>query len=213
MICISIAHLDFNTCKEILKSIDLAELRLDLLKFSTQQVREIFAVPTRLIATLRPGAVSEDQRKQRLIAAIEAGAAYVDIEIESDAAFKHAIITAARENNCKVIVSYHDYDETPVSHLLNKLVRRCCYEGGDIAKIACQVNSEADAARILSLYDSKVAKSIIALGMGPKGRITRIAAPLLGAPFTYAALSEGSETAPGQMGQETLQTIIEKIKK
>ena len=176
MICISIANLDFNACKETLKSVDMAELRLDLLNFSIEQVKEIFAVPARLIATHRPGGVSEDQRKALLIAAVEAGAAYVDIEIESDPTFRKDILAAARENNCRVIVSHHDYDGTPSSHKLNKLVRRCCYEGGDIAKIACQVNSEADAARILSLYDSKVAKNIIALGMGPKGRITRIAA-------------------------------------
>ena len=45
---------------------------------------------------------------------------------------------------------------------------------------------------------------MIALGMGKKGKITRLAAPLLGAPFTYASPAAGSETGPGQLEMDTL---------
>jgi 3-dehydroquinate dehydratase-1 len=239
MICVSIANLDFEEYQRVLKDIEIAELRLDLLHFSLQQVRKIFALPSdpnqkflevqepffkkvpgrrrqiRLIATYRPGNISEKERQELLITAVEAGADYVDIEMEAEADFKEAVIDACRKKDCKVIISYHNYEKTPSKKDLDAIIARCYAEGADITKIACQVNSEADAARILSLYDydkdEKEEKKIVAIGMGEMGKIIRLAAPLLGAPFTYAALSEGKETAPGQLDKETMEEILKKI--
>jgi 3-dehydroquinate dehydratase-1 len=44
--------------------------------------------------------------------------------------------------------------------------------------------------------------------MGKKGRLTRIAAPLLGSLFSYATLSEGQETAEGQMTAASLERLL-----
>jgi len=44
--------------------------------------------------------------------------------------------------------------------------------------------------------------------MGQKGKITRVAAPLLGAPFAYASFKPGSETAEGQLDRKSLKTIL-----
>ena len=44
--------------------------------------------------------------------------------------------------------------------------------------------------------------------MGNKGRITRIAAPLLGSPFTFASLSKGKETAEGQIEKDILEQMM-----
>ncbi|MFP3870579.1 MAG: type I 3-dehydroquinate dehydratase [Syntrophobacteria bacterium] len=35
--------------------------------------------------------------------------------------------------------------------------------------------------------------------MGPLGRVSRIACPLVGGAFTFAALEGGAEAAPGQL--------------
>ncbi len=43
--------------------------------------------------------------------------------------------------------------------------------------------------------------------MGDAGRITRVAAPLLGSEFTFASPGEGRETAPGQMSASQLNAI------
>ena len=48
--------------------------------------------------------------------------------------------------------------------------------------------------------------------MGSKGRITRIAAPLLGSPFTFASISKGKETAEGQIEKDTLERIVRLLK-
>jgi 3-dehydroquinate dehydratase type I len=216
MICISIAGVSFDRCREVLAHAEMAEIRLDRLDFSIQQVKEIFSIHPRLIATCRPGNISEIDRTELLLAAIEAGAAYVDIEIDAEIGSRETIKAACRKRGCKLIVSYHNYENTPPREELKVLVNRCFSFGADVAKIACQVNCEADAARILSLYDfdyqANVDKKIVAIGMGEKGKITRPASLLLGAPFTYASMSTGKESAPGQLTKQTLEDILDCLK-
>ena len=55
-------------------------------------------------------------------------------------------------------------------------------------------------------------KKIIVIGMGEKGKITRIVAPLLGSPFTYASLKEGKETAEGQISVDRLKELMRLLK-
>lgn len=216
MICISIAGLSFERCREALTDAEMAEIRLDRLDFTLPRVREIFSMHHRLIATCRPGNISEAERTGLLLAAVEAGAAYVDIEIDADDDFMEKIKAACRKKDCKLIISYHNYENTPPLEELKALVSTCFSFGADVAKIACQVDCEADAARILSLYDfdsqANTEKKIVAIGMGEKGKITRPAALLLGAPFTYAALAAGRETAPGQLTKQTLEDILDCLK-
>jgi 3-dehydroquinate dehydratase len=47
--------------------------------------------------------------------------------------------------------------------------------------------------------------------MGAAGKITRVAAPLLGAPLTFASRSPGQETAEGQFDIASLSTLLETI--
>ncbi|MGB8953376.1 MAG: type I 3-dehydroquinate dehydratase [Candidatus Aminicenantales bacterium] len=209
MICVSLGISDFSECRRILKNLDWAEIRLDQARFSREQVRKIFALPKNLIATCRPGSHSEAERKQYLLDAVHAGARYVDLEIESLPAFKSAIIKDARLKGCRIILSYHNFQNTPSERVLAGKVRKCFRSGADIAKIVCKVNSNFDTVKILSLYGNEYAKQgkILALGLGKKGKITRVAAVLLGAPFTFASLKKGYETAEGQMDKRSLEKI------
>jgi len=52
---------------------------------------------------------------------------------------------------------------------------------------------------------------VIALGLGPAGVVTRLAAPLLGAPFTYTSLRPGRETADGQLDWLTMDRILRRV--
>jgi 3-dehydroquinate dehydratase-1 len=71
------------------------------------------------------------------------------------------------------------------------------------------VHSARDNARLLGLLDSH--SKIVVVGMGEKGRITRITAPLLGSPFAFASLSKGKETATGQIDKKTLETLLHNL--
>ena len=52
---------------------------------------------------------------------------------------------------------------------------------------------------------------MVIIGMGEQGVISRVAAPLLGAEFTFAAAETGQETAPGQISKDKLLSIIRQI--
>jgi 3-dehydroquinate dehydratase type I len=216
MICISIGERTAKACMKALQGVDFAEVRLDMMEpaeLTEANVKMIFSQPAspasqkaKLIATCRPGKLDENGRKRLLTCAIASGAAYVDVEVEADDAYKAEIAAAARGKGCKVIVSYHDYKKTPAAEELRQIIEWCCESGADIVKIACMVGSDKDNARLLGLLDS--GKKLVVVGMGPKGRLTRVVAPLLGSQFTYASATEGKETADGQMGREKIGQLL-----
>jgi len=210
MICVSIAERDFGRCRDALLDSDLAELRIDQTDFSEDEIQELFALSVDIIATCRPGTKSESQRESLLLSAISSGAAYVDIEADADTDYFNKISDNARQHDCKLIVSYHNLEHTPQMAELEDIIAHCFRMEADIAKIVCRVHSSADCARILSLYQKE--RNIIAFGLGKKGAFTRIASLFLGAPFTYAALAPGKETADGQLDRQRLKNILDALR-
>jgi 3-dehydroquinate dehydratase-1 len=217
MICVSLADLDFEHCRRALESTDCAEIRLDRCRFTREEITRLFSLESTLIATCRPGSYTENERRVQLAAAITAGASYVDIEVEAEKGFREELTELALKHTCGLILSYHNYEETPSRQDLIQILEECFLFGADIAKIVCLVRSLSDSARILSLYDNvkkfeESGKKLIALGMGEEAQITRFAAPLLGAPFTYAAPGPGRETAPGQLTKDKLSDLLKLLK-
>ena len=211
MICISIADVTIDEAINIIKDSELAEVRLDRLVFGDADIARLFSHKKTTIATYRPSAaITESKRKEWLIAAINAGAQYVDIEVESSDDFKNGIVEAANSKNCKVIVSYHDYNKTPLINELEEIIKWCFDSKCDIAKICCHVDSYEECARLLSLYS--YGYPIISIGMGSMGKITRIASLLLGSAFTYASIDDSKKTAPGQIDSKKLKEVLEMIK-
>ena len=209
MICLSLNEKTYEDCLSVVKKSEFSEIRLDLIpELTDEQYKVLFSYNT--IATCRPvDGVSEDRRIEKLIRAINSGADYVDIEIEAHEDTRFYLIETARKNNCKVIISYHNYKETPSEEELKGLVAISFKEGADIAKIATMVNKKSDNARLLSLYDSD--KEIVSIGMGAMGKISRMAAVMLGAPFTFAAKSRENVTAPGQFTVKELDDLFNRV--
>jgi len=176
---------------------ELAELRLDLLDLNKNQVIRLLRLQSKIVATCRAGKFSDSERMELMETAISNGAAYVDIELEMPARMRERLIGMAKGRGCKVIISYHNFETTPQPPELMDIIKNCRASGADIVKIACQVNDSDDSANLMSLYSKE--KNIISFGMGVEGLITRLAAPLLGAEFTYAAADNNSKTGPGQV--------------
>lgn len=209
MICASIAEKDVEKCMNSLEKVEMAEIRIDLAEFSNEEIRRVFALRKKTIATCRPGKIREEERVEMLKMAIESGATYVDIEYDASPEYKNDMIDFAHKHQCDVIISYHNYDKTPELEELEEIMHNCYAQGADLAKIATHVNVNRDNSRILSLY--KAPGRLVAIGMGDLGRISRIVAPFMGAEFTYASLSEGEATAPGQISYERLSQFILEI--
>ena len=206
MICVSISDETPADCLAALKNHPFAEVRMDRMRLNATDVRTIFSCHHNLIATCRPGVFPDDHRKMLLLEAIRAGAAFVDVELDAPARYREEVIGCARSGGCATIISFHDYEKTPGREELASTVSACFTLGADIAKVACMVLNNADNARLLGLLDD--ARKIVVVGMGAMGRITRIVAPLLGSPFTFACRALGRETADGQIDHEMLGAVL-----
>jgi len=206
MICVAISEPDVIKCMHTLDKVEMAEIRLDLTGFNNNDISRVFSHPAITIATCRPGTTGDKEQLGKLKAAMMAGAHYVDIEIDAGKKQLEEIKACAHKYNTKIIISYHNFNETPGLQDLYSIVETCYELGADVAKIATMVNSNADNARILSLYN--IQKPLVALGMGHIGMITRLMAPFLGAEFTFASMDEGEPTAPGQIGYGEMKQIV-----
>jgi 3-dehydroquinate dehydratase / shikimate dehydrogenase len=97
----------------------------------------------------------------------------------------------------KVICSWHELEGTPADLL--DIYQRLATTRAAALKIATQVNRIGDCLRLADLLERKAeARSMIVLGMGMPGFLTRVLALSRGAMLTFAALRRGSESASGQ---------------
>lgn len=212
MICISIGEKTVGGCLEALKGAELAEVRLDMLEkaeLTSENVKRLFSAGGQVIATCRAGDVNDDERLKLLGEAIDAGAAYVDLELEAKDDYKKKLVEKAKATGCRIIVSYHDHKRTPDPEEMKQIINWCFESGADIAKIVCMVNSDEDNAKLLGLLNSD--KKLIVVGMGEKGKVTRVVAPLMGSQFTFAPA--GKKTAEGQIDKKTLEEAVETLRR
>ena len=219
MSCISLSSPTLAVAETALESHEgLAEVRIDLLRtngFSDDDLRAVFRCRPlmRKISTCRAVGDGGDgfgaERMRLLKLGMEEGAAYVDVEIEAPAAYIADIVAfaAARSPACVVVVSYHNYEATPSAAELREIVDRCFALGAGVAKVAVKAETTRDVARVLALYDDE--RVVVALAMGAVGVISRVAAPLLGAPFTFVAASAAEATAPGQLTSKQMARTLE----
>ncbi len=211
MICVAISDKNIGHCLSALKRIEMAEIRLDLTEFNDKEIKKIFSLPKKLIATFRPDKYSDDERIKKLKMAIKAGAKYVDLEYESKEEYRKELINFAHHNNCDVIISYHNFSKTPDIKKLTRILEECFAFGADIAKIVTTARTNLDNSKILSLYNYP--GRIIAFCMGNLGKLTRVIVPFMGAEFTFAAMDEGKATAPGQIKYSDMKSVIDNLEK
>ncbi|MDD3569163.1 MAG: type I 3-dehydroquinate dehydratase [Bacteroidales bacterium] len=205
-ICLSIGNLSFSEILMQIQTVALAEIRMDLLQLTDDELATIFNQHKNLIATYRTH-TDFDGMVAVLTKAIRSGCAYIDIDIETPEDYRKKLIEIAKKHGCKVILSYHNFTETPDSEKLNQIAQNLFVNKADIAKIACMANSESDCKRVLKLYT--IHKNLVAFAMGEIGKNTRIQAVSLGAPFTFASV-QGKETAPGQISYADMERILRK---
>lgn len=152
--------------------------------------------------------------ESKLITAIHAGAAFVDLEIEAPPMMSKRLRRETRENGTVFVRSYHDYKGTDSIEALKALTEKCFAIGADIAKIVTMAapctgdNQSPDVDRVLSLYDHFDPAKLIAFAMGDAGKTSRIQCLAKGAPFTYASLNEADAAAPGQMTTREMRDIV-----
>ena len=218
MICTTIQNKTAEQILEALEHCEMAEIRLDRCELSARETEDVFTSDVPLVATCRISEVAQSEpslqnlpdsareikamqiAEKRLVRAIEAGARYVDVEIEAQKQMSKRVRSAAHENGTIFIRSYHDFEGTDSYEALKALVEKCKYHGADIVKIVTTAHSAEDVDKVMALYEWAHAENIdlIAFCMGEAGRQSRLDCLKYGAPYTYAALSADEAAAPGQ---------------
>ena len=221
MICTVIQHRNLQEILDILEHCEMAEIRLDRCSLSDNDIRLCFSSDVPLVATCRVGEVLVSDSslnsvsasmvaEKRLVAAIEAGARYVDVEVDAPRSMAKRVRRAAMENGTVFIRSWHDFEGTAPLPALRSMVDRCLKEGAEIVKIVTMAQCAADAGNMMSLYDGAAPGSLLAFCMGDYGRETRLGCLKKGAPYTYAALDAGDVAAPGQFTADEMRREVYK---
>ncbi|KAJ6313613.1 hypothetical protein OIU77_014992 [Salix suchowensis] len=187
---------------------DVVEIRLDSLKdFNPNSDIKtlILHSPLPTLFTYRPmweGGQYNGDEKPRLDAlrlAMELGADYIDVELKVALEFNE-LLRGNKPGKCKLIVSSHNYENTPSVEELGNLVARIQAAGADIVKIATTALDISDVARIFQITVHSQVRSvpIIGLVMGERGLISRILCAKFGGYLTFGTLESGVVSAPGQ---------------
>lgn len=215
MICTVIQNKTFDEIQDILEHCEMAEIRLDRCPLTEPEIRSCFSSDVPLAATCRVGEVMAADRslneiaasmvcEKRLVAAIEAGAKYVDIELEAPRSMSKRVRKAAMESGTVYIRSYHNFESTDSMQALVSVADRCVREGAQIVKIVTMASCPADVNRVMSLYDDAEPGTLIAFCMGSEGRESRLDCLKKGSPYTYASHPGESPAAPGQCSADEM---------
>ena len=237
MICTTIQNRNLEQIYEALENCEMAEIRLDRCDITEKQIDELFSADVPLVATCRIAEVAqrtealkdlpEQSRKiramqiaeRKLIRAIEAGARYVDVELEAEKQMSKRVRQAAHENGTIFIRSYHDFEGTDSLEALKAIVEKCVYHGADLVKVVTTADAAEDAEKVLALYDwcrsysdERIAAladgGLVAFCMGEAGKQSRLDCLKAGAPYTYAALTEDEAAAPGQWATADMKKAV-----
>ncbi len=204
MICVSVGEKDYREAVRAASAFDFAEIRLDLLDHADSFIaKEIFSSHKKLIATYRKGTSDDVERLAVLEASVNSGAAFVDVDISESPAFISAVKSFCREK-ALLIVSYHDFKETPPLSAIDGIIARALEYGADAVKIACTAENNVHVERLLSLPEYYSGTRIIIAGMGKMGKRVRILSESAGSWFTYASLPGRTATASGQLDYNEL---------
>lgn len=144
---------------------------------------------------------TEASRIEMLKSAAKCGAKFVDVGIQTVPALIKSLKKVCRKSKTSLIISSHFWDATPAKEELLRIVRRAKNLGADIVKIAAKINKWSDNVILFEVTSVavKMGIKIISVGMGKRGKISRLGCPMLGSYLTYAALDKKSKTASGQM--------------
>ena len=146
--------------------------------------------------------ISREKRLDLIIAAMDLGDVdLVDIELCNDAAFITTVRERAKLTGVRLILSYHNFTETPSEPSIYAKLAEAQTAGADISKVAVMPKNYADVLTLLSATNrarNEIVKGpMVTMSMGPEGAVSRLTGGLFGSDITFAIGKQAS--APGQI--------------
>lgn len=137
----------------------------------------------------------------------------LDTELRNEKSFLDPVLDVGRKHGARVILSYHNFEDTPPNEELLGKIRMMNQLGADIAKIAVMPRAAGDVLRLLEVTlearESFPRMPLVTMSMGRLGALTRIAGFLFGSDMAYAVGQETS--APGQIAIAEARLLTEKL--
>ncbi|MEK7286833.1 MAG: type I 3-dehydroquinate dehydratase [Nitrospirota bacterium] len=194
---------------------DIVEMRIDLFNQPDSDLLHFIdsftGFPT--IATIRSKSEGgqwglSELKRLSLFRKIMPIVSAVDIELSSKAILKE-VVDCAHHADKKVIVSYHDFDQTLSRRKLDQIFNQAKRAGADIVKVAAFAKRDRDIRRLAEFTLAHADGDVVTIGMGEKGALSRLFFPALGSLFTYGYM--GKQTAPGQMDCKELSALMKRF--
>lgn len=153
----------------------------------------------------------EDYELLNLFAAAGGLADLVDIELLTVGGSLPSLMQALHTDGVKVILSSHNFQETPSREELLRLMNEMRERGADAAKVAVMPQSEEDVLTLLAATAEMRRQHpdipLITMAMGKLGAVSRVAGETFGSAVTFGAA--GKASAPGQPNAEKLAQLLD----
>lgn len=206
---------------------DLAEFRIDLLDFAADskqvislghELKKILATKP-MIATIR----TDNEGGKLTISDADYGKTYqaylkqpfmdmLDVEMFRDQQMVKNTVKLAHEKKVLIVMSNHDFKQTPSEDEIVKRLLKQDQLGADILKIAVMPQSKQDVFTLMNAtlkVSQQSKKPLLTMSMGKLGTISRIATANMGGSFSFGMIGEAS--APGQIDVTQLKQFLKTV--
>ena len=133
-----------------------------------------------------------------------AGCQLVDVELQTAVRLKPAQLEKL-ESKAAVILSFHDFNATG---RLEETLKKMTGYPADFYKVVGSARSLYDNVTMMRFLEQhRDDHALVGLCMGEQGIISRVLGVRAGSRFTFAAVTAGEKTAPGQVTAQELRSI------
>lgn len=136
----------------------------------------------------------------------------VDFEMGNAAADVQAVRECSRDAGISLVLSYHNFNETPPVQELVARLHQAQRLGADVAKIAVMPHTPQDVLRLLEATaqgSAELSIPVVSMSMGGWGSVSRLCGGVFGSAMTFAVGQ--SSSAPGQMPIEDVRAGLQML--
>lgn len=156
-------------------------------------------------------AIEPDQYGNLLKFAVQTGYVdMIDVELFRGDSLVKELIEVAHGAGVKVVVSNHEFTNTPPKDEIIRRLLKMKEMGADIPKIAVMPQERKDVLTLLAATEEMCRNDtdgpVITMAMGGMGTISRLCGEVFGSAVTFGAAGEVS--APGQIGVSELADVL-----
>lgn len=206
-------------------AIQLVELRVDSLDIARDKAQVVALtrqahalLPTQaLLVTFRTKAeggntaISDEEYAALYQAIIEQGQAdLLDVEMFRGEAIVRDLVARAHHAKIAVVMSSHDFQQTPPAEEIVQRLRRQQELGADVLKMATMPHDSGDVLRLMSatweVYSRYAERPLLTMAMSGAGVVSRLAGELTGSALTFGMVGQAS--APGQIEASDLHSVL-----